>query len=330
MIVTQTPLRISFAGGGTDIPSYYESRGGGHVVSAAINKYVTVCLFPRYDNKIYVHWSRIEIVDAVDQIQHELVREALRLTGIKGGVEISMQSDIPAEGSGLGSSSSVTVGLLHACHVYQGEAVGPGQLAEEACEIEIVRCRKPIGKQDQYIAAYGGVQSFRFRSNGGVDVGGLWDSDSDLATLSTNLCLFYTGRTRSANSILAVQGKNAPANGSHLDGIRDLAAEAYVAIYKREFDRLGLTLAQNWSLKKRLADGISDPEIDAMYDKAISAGALGGKLVGAGGGGFLLVYCRPDRQPALMKAMAEYRRMPFLIERDGSKVIFNNGRSTWK
>ena len=330
MIVTQTPLRISFAGGGTDIPSYYESRGGGHVVSAAIDKYVTVSLFPRYDDRIYIHWSRIEIVDSVDQIQHELVREALRLTGIKGGVEILMQSDIPAEGSGLGSSSSVTVGLLHACHVYQGEAVGPGQLAEEACEIEIVRCKKPIGKQDQYIAAYGGAQSIRFDQSGAVHVEECALFPADLRALSVNLCLFYTARTRSANPILAAQGKKMASNGAHLDRIRELAEEAYVAIGKRDFDRLGLTLAQNWSLKKRLADGISDPEIDAMYDRAISAGALGGKIVGAGGGGFLLVYCRPECQPSLMKALAEYRRMPFAIDKAGSRVILNDGRRAWK
>lgn len=330
MIITQTPLRISFAGGGTDIPSYYESRGGGHVVSAAIDKYVTVSVFPRYDDKIYVKWSRIEIVDAVDQIQHELVREALRLTGIKGGVEISMQSDIPAEGSGLGSSSSVTVGLLNACHVYQGDAVGPAQLAEEACEIEIVRCKKPIGKQDQYIAAYGGVQSFRFNTNGDTQAEEFALSDRDRQALSANLCLFYTERTRSANPILADQGKKMASNGAHLDKIRDLADDAYAAINKREFDRLGLALAQNWSLKKRLAEGISDSAIDAMYDRAINAGALGGKIVGAGGGGFLLVYCRPECQPSLMKALAEYRRMPFGIDKAGSRVIFNDGRRAWK
>ena len=331
MIITQTPLRISLAGGGTDIPSYYETRGGGHVVSAAINRYVTVIITARYDDKIYVHWSSgREVVDAVKEIQHELVRETLRLTGIKGGVEIVTLSDIPAEGSGLGSSSSVTVGLLNACHIYQNDPVGPGQLAEEACEIEINRCGKPIGKQDQYIAAYGGVCSLGFQQGGQVIVERMDLSNRDIQALSANLFLFDTQSSRSADSILAAQGKNAPANGAHLDAIRDLAEEAYAALYKGHCDQIGMILGRSWSLKKRLADVISNSTIDYMYDRAINAGALGGKVCGAGGGGFLLVYCRPEQQAALLTALLAYPVKRFGIERAGSRVTHNDGRDAWK
>jgi D-glycero-alpha-D-manno-heptose-7-phosphate kinase len=328
MIITQTPLRISFAGGGTDLAGFYE-RDGGLVVSAAIDKFAMVIVTARYDDKIYVNYSRKEIVDSVDELQHELVRESMRLTGVTGGVEVTMLSDIPSEGSGLGSSSSFTVGLLNAFHVFQGEQAGPAQLAEEACEIEIVRCQKPIGKQDQYIAAFGGVRSFEFRPDGTVGVERLPLDSRELRRFASNLFLFYTEQTRSANAILAEQSERTEQHRDELSQIRELAVLAQQGIRSGDYECIGEILARNWQLKKQLASQITNSRIDEMQTTAMEAGATGAKICGAGGGGFLLVYCPTSAQDRLLAAMARYRQMPFLFEPDGSKVIFNYRRSTW-
>ena len=329
MIITQTPLRISFAGGGTDLAAYYEQHEG-FVVSSAIDKYAFVIVKERFDDKIYLNAMRKEIVDDVDSIEHELVREAMRITGVEKGVEVTLLSDIPSEGAGLGSSSSFTVGLLNAFYIYRGEQVTAERLAREACEIEIERLGKPIGKQDQYIAAYGGLRWFRFCSDGNVECGRLSVPAPRIRALSERLHLFFTGRTRKADTILAEQKANTGDRLKQLDGIRELALELRPALETGDSDRLGTILHVNWELKRELASGISDSAIEEMYALARGHGALGGKICGAGGGGFLLTYCPLDRQDTLMEGMAGYRRMPFALEPDGSKVIFNYRRDVGK
>jgi D-glycero-alpha-D-manno-heptose-7-phosphate kinase len=329
MIVTQTPLRVSFAGGGTDLAAYYEAREG-FVVSSAIDKFAYVIVKERFDDDIYLNYMRKEIVASVDAIQHELIREAMRTTGIERGVEVTLLSDIPSEGSGLGSSSSFSVGLLNAFYAYRGEQVTAERLAREACEIEIERLGKPIGKQDQYIAAYGGLRAFRFRRTGEVEVRPLRIAGAQLRELGSRLHLFFTGRTRKADAILSEQKSRTADRLAELDGIKALALELEDALEARDFDRLGEILHESWELKRRLASGISDAAIDEMYERARAHGALGGKICGAGGGGFLLVDCPPERSQLLAKGMAAHRELPFQLERDGSKVIFNYRREVWK
>jgi D-glycero-alpha-D-manno-heptose-7-phosphate kinase len=329
MIVTQTPLRVSFAGGGTDLAAYYESQEG-FVVSTAIDKFVYVIVKERFDDAIYLNYMRKEIVASPDEIQHELIREAMRTSGVDHGVEVTLLSDIPSEGSGLGSSSSFTVGLLNAFYAYQGEQVTAERLAREACAIEIERLGKPIGKQDQYIAAYGGLRSFRFRRDGEVSARSLRLDPADLRRLSARTHLFFTGRTRRADTILSEQKARTADRLAELDGIKALALELESALEARDFDRLGETLHEGWELKRRLAAGISDAGIEEMYERARAHGALGGKICGAGGGGFLLVDCPPELGHRLAKGMSAHRELPFNLERDGSKVIFNYRREVFR
>ncbi len=329
MIVTQTPLRISFSGGGTDLAAYYAARDG-YVVSTAIDKFAYVIVKERFDDDIYLNYMRKEIRSDVDAIEHELIREAMRMTGVERGIEVTLLSDIPSQGSGLGSSSSFTVGLLNAFHAYQGEQVTAERLAREACEIEIDRLGKPIGKQDQYIAAYGSLRAFHFRRDESVDVELLRVSPLQRLELGNCLRLFYTGRTREADSILSEQKARTEDRSAELDGIKQLAVDLKAAFAAGEFERLGEILHANWELKRKLASGISDRSIDEMYECARAHGAVGGKICGAGGGGFLLVYCPPERQQRLAKGMRAHRLLPFQLERDGSKVIFNYRREVWK
>jgi D-glycero-alpha-D-manno-heptose-7-phosphate kinase len=322
VIITQTPLRISFAGGGTDFRSFY-AKDAGAVVSTAIDKYVYVIIKERFDSKIRVGYSRTEMVDSVDQVEHELVRECLRKTGITQRVEIATMADIPSEGSGLGSSGSVTVGLLNAMYTYQGIMKTAEDLAREACEIENDILKKPGGKQDQYIAAFGNVRLIEFLPDETVRVEQLDLSEEDRRRLSENLLLFYTGVTRRASTILTQQAKNTAARMDVLRTMKQQAYAAYEAISSKRFSQLGAALAEAWEQKKHMAESISNPEIDSLYKTACEAGALGGKIAGAGGGGFLLVYCPPGKQAALRAALRGYRELPFNLERDGTKVIFN-------
>ncbi len=329
MIVTQTPLRVSFAGGGTDLAAYYQEHEG-FVVSTAIDKFAYVIVKERFDDDIYLNYMRKEIVSRVDDVEHELIREAMRTTGVERGVEVTLLSDIPSQGSGLGSSSSFTVGLLNALYAYRGEQVTAERLAREACEIEIERIGKPIGKQDQYIAAYGGLRSFTFRKDGSVEVGTLDVRPDALRELGSRLYLFFSGRTRKADDILAEQTRRTAAKQAELDGIKELARRLARELAGRRFDRLGEILHAGWELKRGLAAGISDSEIEAMYQQARSHGALGGKICGAGGGGFLLVYCPAESHEKLAEGMRGYRALPFQLERDGSKVISNYRREVWR
>lgn len=329
MIITQTPLRISFAGGLTDLEDFYR-RESGMVVSSAIDKYVFVIVNERFDKKIYINYSRKEIVDSVDEVEHNLVREALRITGVTEGIEITTLSDVPSEGSGLGSSSSVTVGLLNALYAFRGEPQPAERLAKEACEIEIVRCQKPIGKQDQYIAAYGGLRQFTFYGDGRVDTQRVALSTDRKRMLSDNLMLFYTNKTRSADEVLKAQKSQMETQFEAVTQIRALATGVCEALNQENIDALGDLLHEGWRQKRSLSDRVSNPDIDAMYETARKAGATGGKLCGAGAGGFLLLYCPHALQSQVRAALTGYRELPFHLERDGSKVIFNMRRYEWK
>jgi len=329
MVISQTPLRVSLLGGGTDFKDFYMKEGGA-VLSLAIDKYIYVIAKERFDDKIYLNYSKKEIIDSVTEIKHELIRESMRKTGIRSGIEVTILADVPSEGSGLGSSSSVTVGLLNAFYAYQGVQVTAEHLAREACEIEIDILGKPIGVQDQYIAAYGGICFFEFQKDGNIKVEKLPISSELKRKLVSNLLIFFTNKTRRSETILSEQKQNINNRLQELRKIRDLAYEAKEALLSGDIDKIGYLLHENWLEKKKLASNISDSEIDLMYEKAINAGALGGKISGAGGGGFLLLYCPREKQNAVRKALSDYRELPFLLSRDGSKIIFNINSYEWK
>lgn len=325
MIIVQAPLRISFFGGGTDFPDFYRQEGG-CVLTSTIDKYIFVTIKNRFDTKLRVGYTQTEMVDAVDELKHELIREALRLTGITQGVEITTMGDIPSAGSGLGSSSAVTAGALCAMYAYLGETVTAEQLAREACQIEIERLQKPIGVQDQYAIAYGGLRFFEFRPDGQI-VGTRISISVDLQRqLNENFLLFYTGVGRQADSILTEQKANIQGRLQVLREMKEMACLAREELERGNLDAIGSMLDQAWELKKKLASRISNGEIDALYDMARKAGALGGKITGAGGGGFLLLYCPRERQDAVRSAMGHLQELPFRLERDGVKVIFNYRR----
>ncbi len=325
MIVTQTPLRVSFLGGGTDFREYYLQEEG-WVLTSAIDKYIYVIIKERFDEKIRIGYTRTEFVDHIDELQHDLVRECLRKTGLSKGLEISTMADIPSEGSGLGSSSTVTVGLLNAMYHYQGTPVSHDQLAREACEIEIDVLGKPIGVQDQYIAAFGGQRFLHFGRDGQVRVESLGLDNVQNRRLNANLMLFYTNVSRKAESILAEQVQNINARLDVLREMKHLAIQAKQCLQESAFDDFGVLLDRSWQLKKQLASRVSNNMIDELYSAARKAGALGGKITGAGGGGFLLLYCPQHKQEHVRRALSALTELPFHLERDGSKVIFNYRR----
>jgi D-glycero-alpha-D-manno-heptose-7-phosphate kinase len=328
MIITQTPLRISFVGGGTDFRNFYRNQGG-EVISTAIDKYVYAIIKERYDAKIYLNYSRKEIVDSVDAIKHELIREAMRKTGVTQGVEITTLADIPAHGSGLGSSSCVTIGVLNALYAYQGIGKTAENLAQDACEIEIEVLGKPIGKQDQYIVAYGGLRHIQFQSDESVLVENLPIRDETKRKLNTNTLLFYTGIARHASDILIEQEENTKSNLNILCSMKPLVGELKDLLINHHnnghhsLDEFGDLLHQGWQLKQKLASKISNSQLNEIYRTAYESGALGGKLLGAGGGGFFLFYARPEKHDDIRSALNHLQEFPFNLERDGSKIIFN-------
>lgn len=330
MIISQTPLRVSLAGGGTDLPAYCQ-RSQGRVLSMAIDKYIHVIVQERFDDQIHVNYAkRKEVVDSVDAVQHPLAREAMRLAGMRGGFEVTTLADIPSEGSGLGSSSSLTVGYLNAFHAFMGRQADAQLLAAQACEIELGRLKKPIGRQDQYIAAYGGVRFFRFGKRGRVDVESVDAGSKTLRALEDGLLLYFTGKTRSADGLLKEQSASMARNRKSLDRIRGLADEARESLEAGDADGIGRVLDASWRLKRSLAAGVSDPDIDAFYGRARRHGALGGKITGAGGGGFFLLYAPGLKRARLRAALKDHRELPIAIEPDGSKIIFNQKRRIWK
>ncbi|MGA9839974.1 MAG: GHMP kinase [Thermoplasmata archaeon] len=321
MIITRTPLRISFAGGSTDLPSFYRRYGGGAVVSAALDKYIHVIVNEKFDRSIRVAYSKTENVDRLEELQHELVREAMRTAGVSEALEIHTIADIPSEGTGLGSSSTLTVGLLNALYAFRGMLRDPAELAREACQIEIETLGGTVGKQDQYIAAFGGVQHFEFRPDDSVGVTPLPLSTPDRESLSDHLSLFYTGITRRAEGILKDMSSRTEVNKDALLRIRDLAGETRSAIVQRNWERLGTLMDEGWQLKRGLSSGISNAEIDGRFAAAKSAGAYGGKVTGAGGGGFLLLVHPPERSRQIAAALSPMQRFPVRITPEGSRIL---------
>lgn len=326
MIITRTPVRISLGGGGTDLPSYYSKRTGA-LISAAINKYVYVTVNKRFEQSIRVSYSRTEIADHADDIQHPIVREALKLLEVNGGLEITTIADVPAS-IGLGTSSSFAVGLLSALHTYKRDFVSVQSLAEEAFHIERNLLGEPVGKQDQYVAAFGSITVLDIERSGYVRVNSLWLSDDAIDQLESNLLLFYTGIRRSASEVLADQDKASEEGEEEalqrLDAIKEIGFEVRHAIENGDLHRFGELLDVHWQTKKQLSKKITLPEVDRWYEIARANGALGGKLIGAGGGGFFMFYCE-DVKHRLRQALAAegLREMRFRIDKDGSKVIAN-------
>ncbi len=325
MIIIQTPLRISLFGGGTDFPAYYLEHGG-CVLNTAIDKYIFVTIKSRFDDKLRIGYSQTEMVDRVDEIQHELIREALRHTGITHGVEITTMADIPTKGSGLGSSSTVTVGALHAMYAYKRELILTERLAQEACLIEREILQRPCGVQDQYIAAYGGFRFMEFTTDGQIIARPVSLSQRTMRCLNDNLLLFFTGITRQNGAILKEQETNINKRLAVLAQMKQIVYTACHELQRENVDAVGELLHESWQLKKQLANQISNPLIDEMYEAALKAGATGGKVSGAGGGGFLLLYVPRGRQEKVRDALKGRQELPITLGQDGSKVIFDYQR----
>jgi D-glycero-alpha-D-manno-heptose-7-phosphate kinase len=323
MIIVRTPTRVSFCGGGSDLPAFYRKHGGA-VLSAGLSRYIYLSIHPFFEpDKTICKYSRNELVSKPSKLKHPIFRVLLEQFGLNG-VEIVSTADVPA-GAGLGSSSAFTVGLLHILHAYTGKYVSPYRLAEEACHTEIELLGEPIGKQDQYAAAFGGLRMYRFRKDGHVDVEPVILSREALSRLERNLLMFYTGDLRSASAILAAQSRNITGDREKEKSqlaICHLAGELHRALVNDNIDAMGPCLHANWMEKRRLADGITNPFIDETYEKAMAAGATGGKLLGAGGGGFLLFYVPEHRHKAVKNALSHLRYMEFGFSPGGSAVIY--------
>ena len=322
MIISQTPLRISFVGGGTDIKAYYGVYGG-QVISASIDKYIYVIVKKRYDNLVVLHYTENEIVSKVADIKHEIIREALLLTGIESGIEIITLADITTKGSGLGSSSVLTVGLLNALYQYQGIQIANEQLAQDACFIEIDRLKKPIGKQDQYIAAYGGVKKILFHPNEKVTLENIRLSHTDLLRLNQEILLHNTHVTRSADNILEEQSANVSSKIEELTTISQLVDRLDIAFNEKKLSVLGDLLRINWEMKKQLAKSISTNLINDMVTKAMLHGATGCKIAGAGGGGFLMSYVPFEKQETYRNAMRDYQELTYQFDPMGTRILLN-------
>jgi D-glycero-alpha-D-manno-heptose-7-phosphate kinase len=324
MIISRTPLRMSFVGGGSDLPVFYRKFGGA-VVSTAIDRYVYLQVNKKFDDRIRVSYSRTEEAKSVDRIKHPLVREAMKTVGLAGGVEITSVADIPARGTGLGSSSAFTVGLLHALHAYRGQFASAERLGRESCEIEIDRCGEPIGKQDQYAAAYGGFNFIRFNPDDTVSVEPIICRRETITRLQDKILVFYTGLTRSASSVLkSQQTAMASQKKKQATMLRmvELAGTLKSELEQNNLDALGEIIHENWELKRSMTGQISNRRIDAWYAKARKAGAIGGKLLGAGSGGFLMFYAPESRHEAVAKALQDLRPVNFRFEPAGSRIIF--------
>jgi D-glycero-alpha-D-manno-heptose-7-phosphate kinase len=323
MIITRTPFRVSFAGGGSDLPSFYQ-RHEGCVLSMTINKYMYVSIHPTFNrDETVVKYSQTEIVRDVRAVQHPIARQLLLDYGIDG-VEIVSTADVPA-GTGLSTSSAYTVGLIHALNAFRGKLCSQERIAREACELEIEKLGEPIGKQDQYGTAVGGLKFIRFKSDDSVEVEPLAVSRQKLSELEGNLLLFYTGLTHSAGEILQEQNKNVAGEDKKFQNLvkmTELAYELREAVVAGKLDDFGRILNENWLLKRELASQISNDKIGKYYDLAMANGALGGKLLGAGGGGFLLFYCPKEKQKRLRSALSDLWELPFAMESSGTKIIY--------
>jgi len=320
MIISRTPFRLSLAGGGSDLRSYYQT-GYGQVVSTAVNKYMYITVNKRFDKTLRVSYNKTEIVDHTEELRHPIVKSALKKLGIEHGVEIVSMADIPA-GTGLGSSSSFTVGLLNALYAYKGVFVSAERLAREACEIEIEDLGEPIGKQDQYIAAYGGFQKIRFNADETVFVNPIICTNGVKRELDKYIMAFYTGQTRSASKILKQHHEPSQDREERMTKIRDFSDDvSRILTEGNNLNRVGQLLDEGWQLKRGVASGTTTGVIDELYGKAKDAGALGGKIAGAGGGGFMFMFVEPHNQDSVREALG-LKEMKFQFEPQGSKIIY--------
>jgi len=336
MIITKTPLRITFAGGGSDMASYYMKHPAA-CISATINKYVYVLVKKRFDDKVYLKYSDNELVDVkhLDDIRHDFIRETLKFMNVGYGVEIINWADIPTKGTGLGSSSSFLVGLLLALHTLEGRTVSKEALANQACYIEISKCGKPIGIQDQYAAAFGGLNKMEFGNNMARgdyrNVSGFGFCDQEIREVSEHLHLFYTGVTRESKDILATQKENLVSDDEVVNNMHhnvELANKLAEYLVMKDVDAIPITLRQNWELKKKFAASISNSEIDRIYDVATTiGGAEAGKILGAGGGGFFLFWAEDKKK--LKEALGDYQELPFIIDKYGSRIVINLEGLSW-
>jgi D-glycero-alpha-D-manno-heptose-7-phosphate kinase len=324
MIIARSPLRITLGGGGTDLPSYYREHEG-FLIAAAIDRYVYITLHMTFVDYLIVKYSKLESVTSADELQHPIIREALKMLDVScKRLEIASMADIPA-GTGLGSSGSFTTALLRALHAYQKNIVSPQTIAEQACHIEIERLGEPIGKQDQFIAAYGGVTCFRFQKDDTVDVRPLSVSGETLHNLEDGLVMFFTGMSRSASAILKEQDARSKTRDSaiidNLHYMKDLGLRSLKALETGDLHKFGTLMDEHWRHKKKRSGAMSNPEIDSWYDLAMRNGAVGGKVIGAGGGGFLLFYTEDKKRlrHALREAGLEEVRIRFDFE--GTKTL---------
>ena len=325
MIITRSPLRITLGGGGTDLPSYYRQHGG-FLITAAIDKYVYVTVMRPFTEGIYLKYSKLEHVEKVDEVQHPIIREAIQMLGFQTPqVEITTLADIPA-GTGLGSSGSFSTALLKALYAHRRRLLHPNELAELACEIEINRLGEPIGKQDQYAAAYGGVTCFTFNPDGSVDARPLKASMHALFELEDNLLLFFTGFSRSAGLILSDQKQRTEQSDTkmleNLHYVKEIGVRSMQTLEGGKTALFGELMHEHWEHKKRRSNGMSNPQIDEWYELARKNGAVGGKLVGAGGGGFLLLYSEDHKRLRTAMAKAGLEEVRFRFDFEGTKVLF--------
>lgn len=319
MIISRTPFRISLAGGGTDLKEFYRHEPGA-VLSFAIDKYMYITVNRYFDDSIFLKYSKSELVASARQIRHPLWRECLIQSGLHRAIEMTSMADIPG-GTGLGSSSSFTVGTLHALSAFKGEFQTAEELAQGACYIEIERIKDPIGKQDQYIAAYGGFQFIEFMPDESVKVNPVIISEKTREALFSRMILFYTGMRRKAGPILRKARDGFNEKMGSLRRLKELAYFAKERIQKGDVDAIGPILREGWEIKKSLTGKVSNGVIDQIYQKALKAGAVGGKILGAGGGGFLLLFCPQSRRQSVLRALKDWRQIPFKFEPEGSKII---------
>jgi D-glycero-alpha-D-manno-heptose-7-phosphate kinase len=336
VIIQRTPLRITFTGGGSDIPSFFY-KSEGHCINATIDKYVYVLVKKRFDDKIYLKYSENEVVDCIDDIKHDFIRETLKFMKIDYGLEIINWADIPTKGTGLGSSSSFLVGLLNALHTLNGDKPTKEQVAKEACHIEVTKCGKPIGYQDQFAAAHGGVNQMIFKqdvkSGDRRDVQKFCFSDHELSDISNRLMLFYTGITRESDAVLTDQNKNMESDESVFFAMKEnVTTSEWLAeeLMNKRFFSISEGLKKNWELKKRFSSKMTNKKIDELYHLGIVNGAQSGKILGAGGGGFVMFYVDPLNRHKLFNALSNsYKHMPFTIDPYGSRVLLNTEEKSW-
>lgn len=324
MIISKTPLRISFVGGGTDLPLFYKKITG-RVLSTAINKYIFVIIKKSYGNEVILNYSKKEIVKNIGDIKNEYIKESMKSTGIDKGVEITILSDIHTKGSGLGSSSSLIVGLLNALYHYKNDPKTLDFLAKEACRLEIDVLGKPIGKQDQYAASFGGFKIYTFNSDETVEITPITLDEVRLSNLESCLYLVYTGITRRSSTILQEQNTKTEVNFEHLKEMSLMPLQVAKMLEQNQYDDFGIYLDTAWNYKKQLANSITNPKIDLLYNKGLENGAIGGKLLGAGGGGFILFYVPPKNREIFIREISKTSKiLPFKFEPYGSKIIFNS------